>query len=111
MMRADGVSDYESFAREVLERIGERPISFEVCADDEAEMERQARKIASWPGQVYVKIRVTNTKGESTANLVRRLSGDGIRVNVTALMTIEQLPAVRQALGTAVPALRFLRGE
>ncbi len=103
MMRNDGVKDYERFARSVLEKIGERPISFEVLSDDEHEMERQARKIASWPGNVYVKIPVTDTHGKSTADLVRRLAGDGIRVNVTALMTLEQVATVRDALGTAVP--------
>ena len=104
MKRADGVRDYEIFARSVLEKIGKRPISFEVFGDDETEMERQARKIASWPGDVYVKIPATNTKGEGTAHLVRRLAGDGIRVNVTAMMTLEQVVAVRDALGAAAPA-------
>ncbi len=104
MMRVDGVRDYETFARNVLEKIGNRPISFEVFGDDEIEMERQARKIASWPGNVYVKIPVTNTKGESTANLVRRLAGNGIQVNVTAMMTLEQVAIVRDALDASAPA-------
>ncbi len=108
MMRADGVRYYESFARTVLDKIGKRPISFEVFGDDEIEMERQARKIAAWPGNVYVKIPVTNTKAESTGKLVRRLAGDGIRVNVTAMMTLEQVAGVRDAVGNSVPAYASL---
>ncbi len=104
VMRTSGVTHYERFARRVLEGIGERPISFEIFGDGADEMERQARKIASWPGNVYVKVPVTNTKGESTTDLLRRLTADGIKVNVTALMTLEQLASVREALGKVVPA-------
>ncbi len=104
MMRGAGVTDYERFARSALEAIGKRPISFEVFSDDEREMERQARKIASWGENVYVKIPVTNTLGASTGRLIQRLAGDRIKVNVTALMTASQVRHVRDALGPFAPA-------
>jgi transaldolase len=98
LMRKAGVRDYEAFAREILALIPDRPISLEVLADEFAEMEEQAREIASWADNVFVKIPVTNTKGASSAALVHRLSHDGIRVNVTALMTLDQVRAVTEAL-------------
>ncbi len=104
MMHSAGVSDYETFAREVLGAIGHRPVSFEVISDDDAEMERQARKIAAWGENVYVKIPITNTKAEPTKNLVRRLAGEGIKLNITALMTLPQVAEARDALEPAVPA-------
>lgn len=104
LMRKAGVADYADFARRVLAAIPDRPISFEVFADDEAGMERQARAIATWGGQVVVKIPVTNTAGVPTYELVRRLSRDGIRVNVTALMTLEQVRAVVDALAGGAAA-------
>ncbi len=104
MMRMAGVADYEAFARSVLLGIGNRPISFEVFSDDAAEMERQARTIASWGENVYVKIPVTDTAGNSTGTLVRKLAGDGMKLNVTALMTLAQVEQARDALGTAAPA-------
>src|SRR6266581_8878285 len=82
LMRKSGVSDYRAFAREVLERIPDRPISFEVFADEFDEMERQATEIASWGENVLVKIPITNTRGESSAQLLRRLARSGIQVNV-----------------------------
>src|ERR1700676_1859759 len=91
LMRKAGVSDYERFAREILQSIPDRPISFEVFADDEVEMERQARKIARWASNVYVKIPVTNTRREPMYNLIRRLSADGIQVNATAVLALDQL--------------------
>jgi transaldolase len=94
LMRKAGVRDYEAFARDILACIPDRPISLEVFADDFQEMERQARKIASWGHNVFVKIPITNTRGESSIPLVRRLSQDGIRVNVTALMTLQQVFSV-----------------
>ncbi len=103
MMRAAGVTDYEAFAQAVLEKIRDRPISFEVFSDESDEMERQARTIASWGSNVYVKIPVSNTKGESTQKLVQRLAGEGIKLNVTALMTLPQVARVREAL-TGAPA-------
>lgn len=98
LMRKAGVTDYEAFARTVLERITDRPISFEVFADTFDDMERQARWIAGWGPNVNVKIPITNTRGASSAGLVKRLSADGITVNVTAIMTIEQVREVAAAL-------------
>jgi len=98
LMRKAGVSDYEAFARDILTAIPDRPVSFEVFSDDFLEMERQAHRIASWGGQVYVKIPVTNTRGESSVALIRRLAGAGIRLNVTALLTLEQVCEVSAAL-------------
>jgi transaldolase len=98
LMRKDGVADYRAFAKEILADLPDRPISFEVIADDFAEMERQAREIASWGPQVYVKIPVTNTRGESSRDLVRRLSRDGIKLNVTALLTLDQVQEMASAL-------------
>lgn len=105
LMRKAGVRDFEAFARAVLAAIPDRPVSFEVFADDEAGMEEQARRIASWGTNVYVKIPVTNSQGFSTMPLVRRLSGDGIALNVTALMTLEQVGRVAVALHPATPAI------
>jgi transaldolase len=104
LMRKAGISDYESFARDVLVRIRDRPISFEVFSDEFDEMERQALLIASWGANVYVKIPVTNTRGESTKTLVRSLAAAGVKLNVTALMTVEQVQDVVTALAPAVPA-------
>ncbi|HEY7289011.1 MAG TPA: transaldolase [Vicinamibacterales bacterium] len=98
LMRKAGVRDYERFARELVERIPDRPISFEVIADDFPEMERQARLIASWGSSVVVKIPVSNTRGEACYPLVRRLSHDGVRVNVTAILSLEQVERTAGAL-------------
>ena len=97
LMRKAGVSDYEAFARKVLGTITEHPISFEVFADDGPEMVRQARLIASWGPNVYVKIPVTNTAGVSTADVVRELSAEGVHLNITALMTVAQVEHVAAA--------------
>ncbi len=105
LMRKAGVKDFQAFAHAVLAAIPDLPVSFEVFADDEAGMERQARLIASWGRNVYVKIPVTNTQGFSTMPLVRRLSRDGIAVNVTALMTLEQVGRVASALDPRTPAI------
>jgi transaldolase len=91
LMRSAGVEDYASFAHELLELVPDRPISFEVIADELGEIERQARLIASWGANVYVKVPITTTRGEPTADVVRRLSASGIKVNVTALMTVGQV--------------------
>jgi transaldolase len=104
LMRRAGVTDYPSFARQVLQAIPDRPISFEVFADDETGMERQAREIAAWGGHVFVKIPVTNTAGRPTLDLVHRLSHDGVRVNVTALMTLAQVRDVAGALAGGAAA-------
>lgn len=103
LMRKAGITDYEAFARDILMAIPDRPISFEVFADDFEEMERQAERIATWGENVYVKIPVTNTRGESSAGLVRRLAARGVKQNVTALMTLEQVRVVTEAL-SAGPA-------
>ena len=91
LMRSAGVDDYASFDHELLELVPDRPISFEVIADELGEIERQARLIASWGDNVYVKVPITTTRGEPTADVVRRLSASGIKVNVTALMTLDQV--------------------
>ena len=98
LMRKAGITDYRAFAREIVSAIPNRPLSFEVFSDDFAEMERQAHEISSWGAQVYVKIPVTNTRGESAYGLVRRLSKAGIKLNVTALMTLGQVRDVSAAL-------------
>ncbi len=105
LMRKAGVSDYQAFAFDILQAIPDRPISFEVFSDDFAEMERQAHKIAAWGDQVYVKIPVTNTLGESSAELVRNLSQEGVRLNVTALTTLDQVRDVTAALAGGPPAI------
>ena len=104
LMAKAGVRDYEAFARDVLQHITQKPLSLEVFSDDIAEMEREARKVSSWANNVYVKIPVTNTKGESTCSLVRRLTGSGIKVNVTAIMTLAQVRDVVLSLEPGVPA-------
>ncbi len=104
LMRKAGVTDYERFAREILQQIPDRPISFEVFADDEAEMERQARKIARWAANVYVKIPVTNTRREPMYELVRRLSAEGIQVNATAVLALDQVDQLARALRGGAPS-------
>jgi transaldolase len=94
LMRKAGVKDYETFAREILELVPDRPISFEVFSDDFEEMEQQALQISSWAENVYVKVPVTNTTGEPSAAVVRRLVARGVKVNVTALMTPTQVAQV-----------------
>lgn len=97
LMHKAGVRDYEAFAKEILQAIPDRPISFEVFADDFADMERQARRIATWGNNVYVKIPIMNTKRESAAPLIAKLSKDGIALNVTAIFTLPQVQAVAAA--------------
>jgi transaldolase len=103
LMRKSGIGDYSAFAREILGLIPDRPISFEVFADDFWEMEQQAHEIASWGSNVYVKIPVTNTRGESSDDLLRRLAREGIKVNVTALMTLSQVLRVSECLAGGPP--------
>lgn len=105
LMRKAGVVDYEAFAREMLRRITDVPISFEVIADDLGQMETQAKKLASFGENVYVKIPVTNTTGDTTAGLIHRLLGDGIKVNVTAVFSYEQIAKVCQYLSSSTPAI------
>jgi transaldolase len=104
LMWKAGLTDYAEFAQRLLERITKHPISFEVFADDYDEMRRQARIIASWGENVYVKIPVTTTAGESTAPLVRELSENGIKVNVTALFTTAQVELITAAVKDGAPS-------
>jgi len=103
-MRKAGVPDYREFARAALAAIPDRPISFEVFSDDFAEMETQARDIATWGEQVYVKIPVTNTRRQSAFDLIHRLSHAGVKVNVTAVMGLEQVRHVTAALKGGAPS-------
>jgi transaldolase len=98
LMRAAGVSDYESFALDVVDLVPDRPISFEVFSDDDDSMLEQALKISSWGEHVHVKIPITNTSGRSTAALQRRLADHGVQLNVTALLTLEQVEIAADAL-------------
>ena len=104
LMRKAGISDYRAFAKDILQAIPDKPISFEVFSDDCLEMERQANEIASWGDNVYVKIPVTNTLCETCCPLVSRLAKAGVKQNVTALMTLEQVRDVSAALGDGAPA-------
>ena len=105
LMRKAGVSDYESFARKVLGEIPDLPISFEVFSDEMSEMARQARKIAEWGSNVYVKIPVTNTSGEFTGRVIKGLSEDGIKLNITAMLTLDQVRWVSEALSETTQAI------
>jgi transaldolase len=104
LMRKAGVSDYRAFAKQVLAAIPDRPISFEVFSDEFADMDRQARDIATWGEHVYVKIPVTNTRGVPAYDLVHRLSHAGVKLNVTAILTLEQVRAVVEALAGGAPS-------
>ena len=104
LMKKAGVEDYERFARAVLEEVREKPISFEVFSDEFPEMREQARKIALWGTNVYVKIPITNTRGASSANLIGELAAEGIKLNVTAVFTLEQIEAVLPALVAGTPS-------
>jgi transaldolase len=104
LMHKAGLRNYAGFARQLLEQIEELPISFEVFADDPDEMKRQARIIASWGENVYVKIPITTTKGDSTAPLVRELSEEGAKVNVTALFTTAQVELVAASVKDGAPS-------
>ncbi len=105
LMRQSGVSDYAGFARKLLDNVTDLPISFEVFADEPAEIVRQARLIASWGPNVYVKVPVTTTQGVSTAPAVRELTRSGVRLNVTALMTLPQVETVTEALAGGADAV------
>jgi transaldolase len=105
LMKKAGLTDYEGFARTILSTIKTKPISFEVFSDEPAEMRRQALKIAAWGSNVYVKIPVTNTRGEFMGPLIHELSADGVKLNVTALLTLPQVRDVAEALVESVPAV------
>jgi transaldolase len=104
LMRRAGITDYRAFAQEVLAAIPDRPISFEVFSDEFADMERQAREMAAWGEHVYVKVPVTNTRRQPAYDLVHRLSHAGVKLNVTAVMTLEQVRAVADALCGGAPS-------
>jgi len=104
LMRKAGIADYRAFALDILRAIPDRPISFEVFSDDFEGMERQAREIARWGDNVYVKIPVTTTLGESSARLIRTLTRVGVKVNVTALLALDQVRDVCAALAGGAPA-------
>jgi transaldolase len=96
LMRKAGVKDYEAFARDVLQSVTTKPISFEVFSDDLPEMHRQAKKIATWGRNVYIKIPITNTRGESTLPVIRELGKENAQLNITAILTLDQKPLTRR---------------
>ena len=104
LMKKAGISNYAAFCKEILQEIKDKPLSFEVFSDDFAEMDRQAQEIASWGENVYVKIPITNTKRETCYPLVRKLAHSGVKLNVTAMMTLDQVRAVSQVLNPAIPS-------
>lgn len=105
LMRKAGVKDYESFAKEILQTVTAKPISFEVFSDEFPEMHRQALKIAKWGANVYVKIPITNSRGESSLPLVQQLARDGVQLNITAILTLDQVRGVAEALNPAVASV------
>jgi transaldolase len=102
LMKKAGITDYESFAKDILMTVKDKPLSFEVFSDDISEMKRQAQKIATWGDNVYVKIPVTNTKKVSTCPLIKDLSNDGVKLNITAIMTLSQVRDVVLSLNPEV---------
>lgn len=105
LMHKAGVTDYTGFAKKILAAIPDKSLSFEVFSDDFADMERQARLIASWGGNVYVKIPIMNTKGESSAPLIQKLSADGIKLNVTMILLASQVETAVNALSATTPSI------
>jgi len=105
LMRKVGLTDYESFARAVLNEVKVKPISFEVFSDDFSEMRRQALKMHQWQENIYVKIPITNTSGESSIPLIAQLAREGVKLNITAVLTPRQVKAVAAALDPIVPAI------
>ena len=105
LMRKAGIKDYETFAKDILRSVTAKPISFEVFSDEFPEMRRQALKINGWAKNIYVKIPITNTRDESSLSLVRDLACEGVKLNVTAILTLEQVAGVAKALNPKVPAI------
>jgi transaldolase len=105
LMRKVGIQDYEAFAREILQEIKDKPISFEVFSDEFAEMKRQALKIRDWQKNVFVKIPITNSRGESCLSLIKELAAAKVQLNITALLTLRQVRDVAQSLHPEVPAV------
>jgi transaldolase len=104
LMRKAGLTDFEAFARDILQGVTRKPLSFEVFSDDFKEMKRQGLKINGWAKNVYVKIPITNTLGESSLPLIRELADDGVKLNITAILTLEQVKGVAKALNPKVPS-------
>lgn len=105
LMRKVGVTDFEAFARDILQHTTKKPLSLEVFSDEFAEMKRQALKINGWAKNVYVKIPITNTRGESSLPLIHELANEGVKLNVTAILTLEQVEGVAQSLNPKTPAV------
>jgi transaldolase len=105
LMRKAGVHDYEAFARDILQHITQKPLSLEVFSDEFPEMKRQALKISGWGKNVYAKIPITNTRNEPSLPLIRELAQQGVKLNVTAILTLEQVKGVATALNPRVPAV------
>ena len=104
LMRKAGIADYQAFAKDILSLISDRPISFEVIADEFVDMERQAHLIAAWGANVYVKIPITNTRGQSSCDLLRQLARRAVKVNVTAILTLDQVREACEALAGGPPS-------
>ena len=105
LMKKSGIQDYSSFAKDLLSKIKDKPISFEVFADDFTSMRSQAKKINSWGRNVFVKIPITNTKGQSTSELVQSLNAENIACNVTAIFTIEQVQSIIDVVDDRTPVI------
>ena len=105
LMKKAGIKDYELFAKDILSTIKEKPISFEVFSDDFDDMEKQAMEITSWADNVYVKIPITNTKKESSKELIKRLAEKKVKLNITAIMTLDQVKTVLSVLDNKVPSI------
>src|SRR5471030_834485 len=105
LMRKAGLTDFEAFARDILQSITVKPLSLEVFSDEFPEMKRQALKINGWGENVYVKIPIMNTRGESSLPLVKELAQEGVKLNVTAILTLEQVEGVAKSLDAKVPAV------
>ena len=105
LMKKAGIKDYELFAKDILSTIKQKPISFEVFSDDFSDMERQAMEITSWADNVYVKIPITNTKKETSKELIKRLAGRKVKLNITAIMTLDQVKTVLSVLDNKVPSI------
>jgi transaldolase len=104
LMRKAGLTDFEAFARDILQGVTKKPLSFEVFSDDFKEMKRQGLKINGWAKNVYVKIPITNTLGESSLPLIKELASEGVKLNITAILTLEQVKGVAKALNPKVPS-------
>jgi transaldolase len=105
LMRKAGITDYEAFARDILQTVKEKPISLEVFTDEFDEMRKHALKISRWQQNVFVKIPISNTRRESSLPLIQELAKEGVRLNITAILTLEQVSGVAQALNPAIPSV------